>query len=79
MSKKDVGIKIPILDPENYHEFQVKMHLHLLSQDESYVDCIEKGPHVPMRASTEAERANDAEQTTPKQKAEWTPEDYEEV
>ena len=28
------------------------MHLHLLSLDESYVNCIEKGPHVPMKVCT---------------------------
>ncbi|XP_063948085.1 uncharacterized protein LOC135152181 [Daucus carota subsp. sativus] len=28
------------------------MHLHLLSIDESYVNCIEKGPHVPMKVCT---------------------------
>ncbi|KAL8110272.1 hypothetical protein AgCh_026118 [Apium graveolens] len=51
MNKKDVGVKIPFLDKDNYHHWMVKMHLHLLSQDEAYVDGIEKGPHVPMRAA----------------------------
>ncbi|KAL8155293.1 hypothetical protein AgCh_000605 [Apium graveolens] len=55
MNIKDVGIKIPFLDKDNYHHWKVKMHLHLFSQDEAYVDCIEKGPHVPMRAATENE------------------------
>ncbi|KAL8102764.1 hypothetical protein AgCh_027327 [Apium graveolens] len=52
MNKKDVGVKIPFLDKDNYHHWKVKMHLHLLSQDEGYVDCIERGLHVPMRAAT---------------------------
>ena len=52
MNKKDVGVKIPFLDKDNYHHWKLKMHLHLLSQDEAYVDCIERGPHVPMRAAT---------------------------
>ncbi|KAL8135145.1 hypothetical protein AgCh_009975 [Apium graveolens] len=52
MNKKDVEVKFPFPDKDNYHHWKVKMHLHLLSQDEAYVDCIERGPHVPMRAAT---------------------------
>ena len=52
MNKKDVGVKISFLDKDNYHHWKVKMHLHLLSQDEAYMDYIERGPHVPMRAAT---------------------------
>ena len=49
MSMKDTGIKIPILEKETYFYWKVKMHLHLLSIDASYVRCIEKGPHVPLK------------------------------
>ena len=49
------------------------MHLHLLSQDEGYVDCIEKGPHVPMRAAT------GNEPSIPKPRAEWSDPDIEQV
>ena len=52
MSMKDTGIKIPILEKEAYFYWKVKMHLHLLSLDASYVRCIEKGPHVPMKLVT---------------------------
>ena len=79
MNKKDVGVKIPFLDKDNYHHWKVKLHLHLLSQDEKYVDCIEKGPHVPRKAATNTERAVSDEQTVPKSQAEWTDEDIEQV
>ena len=49
MSMKDTGIKIPILEKDTYFHWKVKMHMHLLSLDASYVKCIEKGPHVPMK------------------------------
>ena len=49
MSMKDTGIKIPILEKETYFHWKVKMHMHLLSIDASYVKCINKGPHVPMK------------------------------
>ena len=52
MSMKDTGIKIPILEKETYFHWKVKMHLHLLSLDASYVRCIEKGLHVPMKLVT---------------------------
>ena len=52
MSIKDTGIKIPILEKESYFHWKVKMHLHLLSLDASYVICIEKGPHDPMKLVT---------------------------
>ena len=52
MVKKDIGISIPVLEKEDYFHWKVKMHLHLLSQDTSYVQCIEKGPHVPMKIVT---------------------------
>ena len=44
MSMKDTDIKIPILEKETYFHWKVKMHLHLLSLDATYVRCIEKGP-----------------------------------
>ena len=52
MNMKDIGIKIPILEKETYFHWKVKMHLNLLSPDASYVRCIEKGPHVPIKLVT---------------------------
>ena len=73
MNKKDVGVKIPFLDNDNYHHWKVKTHLHMLSQDEAYVDCIERGPHVPMRAAT------GNESSVPKPRHEWSDPDIEQV
>ncbi|XP_074327849.1 uncharacterized protein LOC141665767 [Apium graveolens] len=72
MSITDVGVKIPILDKDNFHHCKVKMHFHLLSQDESYVKCIENGPHIPRRVVTDVEDATGNKQTVPKLKSEWT-------
>ncbi|KAK1395993.1 hypothetical protein POM88_005856 [Heracleum sosnowskyi] len=56
------------------------MHLHLLSMDESYVDCIKKGPHVPMKAATSVEEiAQAVDGSIPKPASEWTLEDTAEV
>ncbi|KAL8147239.1 hypothetical protein AgCh_004820 [Apium graveolens] len=47
-----------------------------ISQDERYVDCIEKGPHISHRAATDVEGAVGNEQTVPKprsQPKEWKP------
>ena len=52
MSMKDNGIKIPVLEKEDYFHWKVKMHLHLLSLDASYVKCIEKGPQILMKLVT---------------------------
>ena len=49
---KDSGIKIHILEKEDYFQYKVKMHLHLLSLDVFDVKCIEKGPHIPMKLVT---------------------------
>lgn len=50
---KDTGMKIPMLKKEDYFHWKVKMHLHLLSLDVSYVNCIQKGTdHVPMKIVT---------------------------
>ncbi|KAL8119326.1 hypothetical protein AgCh_016737 [Apium graveolens] len=49
------------------------MHLHILSQDVAYVDCIERGPHVPMRAAT------GNEPSVPKPRHEWSDPDIEQV
>lgn len=65
MSRKDVKVKIPLLDKDNYHHWKVKMYLYLLSQDKRYVDCIKKGPHVPRRAATDSEGAVDNEESVP--------------
>ncbi|KAL8101509.1 hypothetical protein AgCh_033421 [Apium graveolens] len=49
------------------------MHIHLLSQDEAYVDCIERGHHVPMRAAT------GNEPSVPKTRHEWSDPDIEQL
>ena len=79
MSKKDIGVKIPVLDKDSYHHWKVKMHLHLLSQDEGYVNCIENGPHIPHKVATVATATIAVGQSIPKPRAEWTMEDTEEV
>ncbi|KAL8097255.1 hypothetical protein AgCh_030400 [Apium graveolens] len=76
---KDIGVKIPILERDNYHHWKVKMHLHLLSQDESYINCIENGPHIPHKMATAATATVAVGQSIPKPRAEWTVEDIEEV
>ena len=55
------------------------MHLHLLSQDESYINCIERGPHISHKVATVATDTVVVGQFIPKPKAEWTLEDTEEV
>ncbi|KAL8090278.1 hypothetical protein AgCh_039664 [Apium graveolens] len=77
--QKDIGVKIPILERDNYHHWKVKMHLHLLSQDESYINCIENGPHIPHKVATATTATVAVGQSIPKSRAEWTPEDIEEV
>ena len=80
MGKKDTGVKIPVLDKDNYFHWKVKIHLHLMSLDEGYVNCIEKGLHVPRKATTGV--GQDGETTTRtvvKPPSEWTLEDTEEV
>ncbi|KAL8120009.1 hypothetical protein AgCh_017224 [Apium graveolens] len=57
----------------SHNVMKVKMHLHLLSQDEAYVDYIERGPHVPMRAVT------GNEPSVPKPRHEWSDLDIEQV
>jgi len=80
MVKKDAGVKIPVLDKDNYFHWKVKMHLHLMSMDERYVDCIEKGPHVPMKVGTRIGLPDDAPDVeVPKLVSEWTPEDVAEI
>ena len=79
MSKKDIGVKIPVLERDNNHHWKVKMHLHLLSQDESYINCIENGPHIPHKVATVASGTVVVGQSIPKPKAEGTLEDTEEV
>ena len=91
MGRKDTGIKIPVLDKDNYFHWKVKMHLHLMSLDEGYVRCIEHGPYVPIKARTTV--ATETEGTSgstgsgggrdrgviPKPVHEYSPEDIEEV
>ena len=80
MAKKDASVKIPVLDKDNYFHWKVKMHLHLLSMDESFVDCIERGPHIPMRVASRIGLLDDAPDVEiPKPRSEWTLEDIAEV
>lgn len=81
MSKKNNGVTIPVLDPNFYFHWKVKMHLHLSSIDESYVDCIDKGPHVPMRANVGLgiDVGLPIGRLVPKQRSEFTDSEIEEV
>ncbi|KAK1397020.1 hypothetical protein POM88_006883 [Heracleum sosnowskyi] len=80
MVKKDASVKIPVLDKDNYFHWKVKMHLHLMSMDERYVDCIEKGPHVPMKFASRVGLPDDAPDVEiPKPVSEWTIEDVAEI
>ena len=81
MVKKDTGISIHVLEKEDYFHWKVKMHLHLLSQDTSYVQCIEKGPHVPMKIVTcvNADGTMAPDKFVPKTSSEFTEEDEKEV
>ena len=81
MRKKDAGAKIPILHKDNYFHWKVKMHLHLMSIDESYVNCIEKGPHVPKKVCTGigADGEDMVGKMIPKLVHEYSSEDTEEV
>ncbi|KAK1389760.1 hypothetical protein POM88_017938 [Heracleum sosnowskyi] len=75
MGQKDYGVKIPVLDRENYFHWKVKMRLHL-TMDEGYVEYIDHGPHVPMKPNTSiAQAPAGAPNTIPKLLSEWTPED----
>ncbi|KAK1387194.1 hypothetical protein POM88_015372 [Heracleum sosnowskyi] len=80
MVKKDAGVKILVLDKDNYFHWKVKMHLHLMYMDERYVDCIQKGPHVPMKAASRVGVPDDAPDVEiPKPVSEWTIEDVAEI
>ena len=81
MSMKDTGIKISILEKETYFHWKVKMHLHLLSLDASYVRCIDKGPHVPMQLVTRInpDGTITADKCVPKIASEYTTDDEKEV
>ena len=81
MSMKDTGIKILILEKGTYFHWKVKMHLHLLSLDASYVRCIEKGPHVPMKLVTgiNSDGKIAADKFVPKVASKFTEEDEKEV
>ena len=47
-----------------------------MSMDEAYVECIEHGPHIPMKPNTSiAQEPAGAPSTIPKLHSEWTPED----
>ena len=74
-------MKIPVLDKDNYFHWKVRMHLHLISIDESYVNCIEKGLHVPMKVCTSigADGEDMVGKMIPKPIHEYSQEDTEEV
>lgn len=52
MGRKDEAVKIPILEKEHYFHLKVMMKIHRLSLDIGYINCIEKGPHVPVKINT---------------------------
>ncbi|KAL8118997.1 hypothetical protein AgCh_016477 [Apium graveolens] len=58
MGKNDVGVMIPVLSREFSSYRKVKMRLHLISQDEGFVRCIDNGPHVSMVTITGLVTAN---------------------
>ena len=70
-----------MLVKEHYFHWKVKMRMHLLSLDPSYINCIEKGPHVPVKINTalrlDGSEAEDVE--VPKNPSEFTEEDENEV
>ena len=57
------------------------MHLHLLSLDASYVKCIDKDPHIPMKLvlGINSDGTIAAEKFVPKAVSEYTKEDKKEV
>ncbi|XP_063945973.1 uncharacterized protein LOC135151452 [Daucus carota subsp. sativus] len=81
MGRRDEGVKIPMLVKEHYFLWKVKMRMHLLSLDHSYINCIEKGRHVPVKINTalrlDGSEAEDVE--VPKNPSEFTEEDENEV
>ena len=81
MGQKDSGVKIPMLEKDEYFPWKVKMHLHLLSLDPSYVNCIEKCPHVPMKLVTgmNPDGTPALDRYIPKLISEFTDEDEKEV
>ena len=81
MSIKDTGIKIPILEKETYFHWKVKLHMHLLYLNASYVRCINKGPHVPMKlvTSINTDGTIAADKFVLKVASEYTKEDEKEV
>ena len=80
MDKRELGLRIPMLDKEHYFHWKVKMHMHLLSIDAGYIDCIEKGPHVPMKVNTTVGTdGNNIDQQIPKPVIEYNLEDEKEV
>ena len=73
-------MKIPMLDKEHYFHWKVKMHMHLLSLDAGYINCIEKGPHVPMNVNTTVGTyGQNIDQQVPKPLVEYNEEDEKEV
>ena len=81
MSMKDTYIKIPILEKETYFHWKVKMHMHLLSLDASYVRCIDKCPHLPMKLVTgiNPDETIAPNKFVPKVASEYTKDDKKEV
>ena len=78
---KDTGFKILIPEKDTYFHWKVKMHLHLLSLDASYVRCIDKGTHVPLKLviCINADGTITVDKFVPKVAFEYTEEDENEV
>ena len=56
------------------------MHMHLLSLDASYINCIEKGPHIPIKINTTLRAdGEEKDEEVPKPLSEYTEEDEKEV
>ena len=81
MGRRDEGVKIPMLVKEHYFHWKVKMRMHLLSLDPSYITCIEKGPHVLVKINTDLrlDESEGEDIEVPKNPSEFTEEDGKEV
>ena len=70
-----------MLEKEHYFHQKVKMKMHLLSLDTSYINCIDKGLHVPVKVSTSVRTGGESlvDEYVSKTVAEYTEEDEKEV
>lgn len=81
MGHKATAVNIPMLEKDDYFNQKVKMHLHLLSLDASYVHYIEKDPHILMKIviSVNLDGTQAPCKHVPKSILEYTYEDKKEV